>query len=207
MARDQSTDGRLVAIVQRVERRERARVAEALAQAFGDDELSRWIYHDHAARMRWIRADFRLRLDQHAPDRLSFTTDDYAGGVVWAAPGKWRGHPIGQARAAAALWRVTRNRVRIRAVQEQLDRRHPKPPHLYLTLLGVVPARRGQGVGSALLAPTLAEADERGLPAYVEAGSEDAAGFYHRLGFRGHGEIRVPGAPVIHLMWREPGGA
>lgn len=175
-----------------------------LAEAFRDDELSRWIYRDHRARMRWVKADFRLRLDQHGRDGLSFTTGDCAGGAIWAAPGHWRGHPTGQARALAAMWRVARNHQRIHAVQEQLDHRHPKTPHLYLALLGVIGSRRSQGLGAALLEPTLGQADRDGVPAYVEAGSDRAAGFYERHGFRPSGEVRVPGAPVVHLMWREP---
>lgn len=201
---DPGRHGRRVAAVRQVDRRERPALATLLGEAFRDDALSRWIYADHPARMRWVRADFRLRLAQHAVDRLSYTTADLAGAAIWAAPGHWRGHPSGQLRALAALWRVARNRERIMAVQQQLDRRHPTADHLYLTLLGVDPARRREGLGGALLAPTLEQADADRIPAYVEAGSDDAAAFYATLGFAPVGEVRVPGAPVVHLMWREP---
>lgn len=205
VATDPSTgDRQLVAIVQHVERGDRRAVAGALADAFSDDALSRWIYRDHPRRLQWIEADFRLRLDQHGPDRLSYTTDDHAGAAVWAAPGRWRGHPVSHPSVLGALWRLARNRRRVRAVQEQLDRRHPQLPHLYLALLGVRPALRGRGFGGALLAPALAHADAHAIPAYVEAGSDRAAHFYAGLGFAPRGEVRVSGAPVIHLMWREP---
>lgn len=188
----------------RVQRRERAAVATMLAEAFREDELSRWIYDDHEARLRWVRADFRLRLAQHGPDRRSFVTDDCSGAAVWAAPGQWKGHTRGQLRAFPALWRVMLNQERIGAIQRELDRRHPGIPHLYLALLGVAAERRREGIGGAVLAPTLVEADERRLPAYVEAGSPEAAEFYGRLGFDLHGEVRLAGAPVVYLMWREP---
>ncbi|MBJ7472995.1 MAG: GNAT family N-acetyltransferase [Solirubrobacteraceae bacterium] len=187
-----------------IQRRERAAVATMLAEAFRDDELSRWIYADHASRMRWVRADFRLRLAQHAPDRQSFVTDDLSGAAVWATPGHWKGHTRGQLRALPALWRVIVNQERIGPIQRELDRRHPAVPHLYLALLGVAAGRRREGIGGALLAPTLVEADERRLPAYVEAGSTEAAEFYGRLGFDLHGEVRLRGAPTVYLMWREP---
>jgi predicted N-acetyltransferase YhbS len=99
---------------------------------------------------------------------------------------------------------VARNHERIGAIQRELDRRHPAPPHLYLALLGVAEERRHQGIGGALLAPTLLMADQRRLPAYVEAGSEEAAAFYATLGFDLHGEVRLPDAPTVYLMWREP---
>lgn len=188
----------------RVERSERAAVAAMLAGAFRDDPLSRWIYADHPSRLRWVRADFRLRLAQHGPDRRTFATDDLSGAAVWAAPGFWKGHTRGQLRAIPALWRVALNQERISAVQRELDRRHPGPPHLYLALLGVDERRRREGIGGAVLAPTLIEADERRLPAYVEAGSLEAAEFYGTLGFDLHGEVRLRGAPVVYLMWREP---
>lgn len=187
-----------------VQRRERAATASMLAEAFRHDELSRWIYADHASRLRWVRADFRLRLAQHGPDRMTFATDDCSGAAVWAAPGEWKGHARGQLRALPALWRVALNQERIAAIQRELDRRHPGVPHLYLALLGVKAERRREGIGGAVLAPTLVHADEHRLPAYVEAGSPVAAEFYGRLGFEVHGEVRLRGAPVVYLMWREP---
>lgn len=190
--------------VRRVARRERGRVAAMLADAFEDDALSRWIYRDHPSRLRWVRADFRLRLAQHAADGLCFVTSDCSGGAVWAAPGHWKGHASGQLRAVGAIPRVVRNHERIGAMQRELDRRHPDVPHLYLALLGVVRERRRQGLASELLEPGLAQADRRALPAYVEAGSDEAAAFYETLGFTGVGEVRLPTAPAVHLMWREP---
>lgn len=190
--------------VRLVRRHERAEIAQLLADAFVDDPLSRWIYSDHPARLRWVAADFRLRLAQHGPDRQSFVDDALRGACVWAAPGQWRGHLRGQWRALLAMRRVLTNYERIGRMQRELDRRHPALPHYYLALLGVGAAHRRQGVAAALLAPTLAECDARKLPAYVEAGSEEAASCYLRHGFAVRGEVRVPAAPPVYLMWREP---
>lgn len=175
-----------------------------LADAFDEDALSRWIYRDHPDRLRWVRADFRLRLAQHAADGLCFTDAQLGGAAVWAAPGHWKGHASGQLRALLALPRVVRNHERIGAMQRELDRRHPSAAHLYLALLGVRDDRRRTGLATALLAPTLRLADERRLPAYVEAGSDEAARFYETLGFATIGAVELEGAPVVHLMWREP---
>lgn len=197
-----TTPGRLR--VRPVAWRERGALSQVLAEAFADDALSRWIYRDHPSRMRWVRADFRLRLAQHAADGLSTTTDDLAGAAIWAAPGRWKGHAVGQLRALGAIPRVARNYERITAMQRELDRRHPAVPHLYLALLGVAATRRREGIASALLQPTLEHADRRRLPAYVEAGSDEAAALYEVLGFQVTGEVRLPSAPALHLMWREP---
>lgn len=175
-----------------------------LAEAFDEDALSRWIYRDHPDRLRWVRADFRLRLAQHAADGLCFTDAQLSGAAVWAAPGHWKGHASGQLRAFLAIPRVLRNHERISAMQRELDRRHPTQPHLYLALLGVRGDRRRTGLATALLAPTLRQADDGGIPAYVEAGSQEAAAFYETLGFASIGAVELPTAPTVHLMWREP---
>ncbi|MFT4034633.1 MAG: hypothetical protein QM679_03545 [Patulibacter sp.] len=187
-----------------IARRERGYLAGVLARAFEDDALSRWVYRDHPSRMRWVRADFRLRMAQHAADRLSYTTDELDGAAIWAAPGQWKGHVIGQWRALGAIPRVARNHQRISAMQRELDRRHPADPHLYLALLGVAAGARRRGRATALLAPTLALADRRRLPAYVEAGSDAAASVYGTLGFTSIGRVELSTAPIVHLMWREP---
>lgn len=191
-------------VVRRIARRERAELAGVLARAFEDDELSRWIYRDHPSRLRWVRSDFRLRLSQHGADGLSYTTDELTGAAIWAAPGRWKGHAAGQLRAFGAIPRVVRNRVRIGEMQRELDRRHPSIPHLYLALLGVPREHRREGLATALLAPGLALANERGWPAYVEAGSDEAAAFYETAGFSITGTVQLPTAPAVHLMWREP---
>lgn len=63
----------------------------------------------------------------------------------------------------------------------------------YLSILGVSPERQGQGVGAALLQPTLAEADARGVPCYLETFGEHTLGFYRRVGF-------VPAASFVEPL-------
>ena len=57
------------------------------------------------------------------------------------------------------------------AVIEQMGQHHPPEPHWYLPLIGVDPARQGQGLGAALMRPVLAKCDAAGLPAYLESTS------------------------------------
>ena len=54
----------------------------------------------------------------------------------------------------------------------------------YLSILGVRPDAQGQGLGWRLIAPTLAEADAAGVPAWLETFTTAAARFYERVGFR-----------------------
>ena len=85
-----------------------------------------------------------------------------------------------------------------------IERHHPDGEHLYLSVLGVDPARQGAGVGSALLAPGLELCDRDGLAAYLETGKERNIAFYARHGFKVTEQLRLPAGPPVWLMRRDP---
>jgi GNAT superfamily N-acetyltransferase len=87
---------------------------------------------------------------------------------------------------------------------EEMARRHPQEPHWYLPLIGVDPARQGQGLGAALMRPVLEECDEVHLLAYLESTNPRNRPFYERLGFEAIGEIKVGDCPPIVPMLRQP---
>jgi GNAT superfamily N-acetyltransferase len=66
------------------------------------------------------------------------------------------------------------------------------------------PAVQGQGLGSLLLAHTLAQTDALGLPAYLEATSDRNVPLYQRHGFEVVDELRVGTCPPITAMLRQP---
>jgi ribosomal protein S18 acetylase RimI-like enzyme len=77
--------------------------------------------------------------------------------------------------------------------------------HWYLMILGVDPDHQGQGVGSSLIAPTLARADTGGLRCYLETAKERNLAFYRRHGFEVRHEENIPGGgPPVWMMVREP---
>jgi len=57
------------------------------------------------------------------------------------------------------------------------------PGAWYLSILGVLPAAQGRGIGARLLRPTLAEADAARAVCYLETFSDRNPAFYRRLGF------------------------
>jgi RimJ/RimL family protein N-acetyltransferase len=91
-------------------------------------------------------------------------------------------------------------------LQGLMEFRHPRTAHHYVLIVGVVPELQGQGVGTALMRPTLEHCDEVGLPAYLEASSERSAALYERLGFRCERELRLRSSPPLRLMTRPPAG-
>jgi GNAT superfamily N-acetyltransferase len=69
------------------------------------------------------------------------------------------------------------------AYLEPFHKRDVPVRHWYLSILGVDPARQGQGLGGALLQPILSRADEEGVPCYLETGQPKAISFYRKHGF------------------------
>ena len=90
------------------------------------------------------------------------------------------------------------------AVFEQMARYHPQEPHWYLYYLAPAPGRQGTGIGSALLRPVLRRCDEQGLPAYLEATSEQNRALYARHGFVDREQYALPDGPPLLPMWRAP---
>jgi predicted N-acetyltransferase YhbS len=93
-------------------------------------------------------------------------------------------------------------------VQRAMEERHLREPHFYVRTVGVRTALQRQGVGSALMQPTLQRADLAGLPTYIEASSERSAALYERHGFVHMGVLELPeGGPPVWLMRRPPGSS
>jgi ribosomal protein S18 acetylase RimI-like enzyme len=108
-------------------------------------------------------------------------------------------HPTTIARYLRAFGRRS---LKARKFLEVMERTHPVEEHMYLPFIGA--AVQGRGVGSRLLSALGRAADERELPVYLEATTEESAALYRRHGFRDTGTIVAPDMPPLYAMWREP---
>lgn len=180
-------------------------IGRVLAAAFADDPVFTWMTPDAAARNAALPTFFTWFAQAYEPLGASRVIEDVAGAALWAPPGT---QAIPDEEAEAFLGRIAGlpgvDADRLVAVVTLLDEQHPHTPCHYLNLLGVEPARRGQGLGSALLAETLRACDAAGEPAYLEATSPDNRRLYLRHGFAVVGEIVLPGGPSLWPMWRDP---
>lgn len=69
----------------------------------------------------------------------------------------------------------------------------------------VDPVWQRRGVGTTLMASTLADADRRGLPAYLETTTEANVAYYGRVGFAVvRDAVPDTAGPRTWLMLREP---
>lgn len=187
------------------------KLAAALADAFFDDPVYRWLLPTGLRLKSRLRRMWAAEIEQYVWPKggTVWTTCGYAGAMAELPPGAWE-MPRSITLTQAFEWaQVFGRRMGLAArVQRAMEERHLRESHIYIRLVGVRTALQGQGVGSALMQPTLQRADSAGLPAYIEASSERSAALYERLGFLHLDVLELPdGGPPVWLMRRPPAGA
>ena len=177
-------------------------LAPPLARAFHDDPVTIWTHPREGKRLRRTERFFMGRLKALLPHELSFMCGDGAGAAVWAPPDAWQ-MGLRELLHDLPAFLSTRTPTVMRGMHE-VERRHPRSPHYYLSILGVDPPRQGSGIGSALLGPMLRRCDSEGVGAYLETATEKNVRFYSRHGFRVVDEVPLLKGPPMWLMWRDP---
>jgi ribosomal protein S18 acetylase RimI-like enzyme len=179
-------------------------VSLALARAFRDDPVHRWIL---PGEFDWAIASdafFAMVMRDMLRHESVFTTEAFEGAALWIPP---YAEPatLGERLAMAVRWYAAlgRRASEVGVQLSRIERAHPPEPHWYLAVLGTDPRHQGRGVGSTLLAPILARCDADRVPAYLESSKRSNVPFYERHGFRVLGELAIAGGPVIWRMQRE----
>lgn len=177
-------------------------IADALTLAFSADPVTRWTWSDPriylATFPRFVRA-FGGRAFARGSAHY---VQDHVGAALWLPPGE---HPDEEA-MDKLLENTTPGTVRKDAagLLEQMSHYHPKEPHWYLPLIGIVPAHQGKGYGGALLQHAANICDREGSLAYLESTNPRNVPLYERHGFEVLGEIRSGDAPPLFPMLRKP---
>ena len=180
-------------------------VAGALARAFFDDPVFRWISPDDERRRKLLTPFFSLWTQSFQPLDEIYIAGEGAGAALWAPPGV---PPVPEEEAEEFGRRMEEmsgvDAERAFAVSKLIDEHHPPGSYYFLQFMGVEPASQGRGIGSALAADVLARCDREGSRAYLDATSPDNKRFYERHGFQAVGEYAPEGGPPLWPMWREP---
>lgn len=180
-------------------------LAEALARAFFDDPVMRWIVPDDGRRGRLLPDFFTLYTRLYLPLAEVYVDDRVVGGALWAPPGTEAvGEDDADAVAAEMEELFGADAGRVFELVALLETCHPHVPNYYLQFIGVDPAWQGFGIGSALLTPVLQRSDRERMPAYLDATSPLNKRLYERHGFRAITEMAPASGPPLWPMWRAP---
>ena len=196
-----------VTVVRKATTSDVPRLAQALARAFHEDPVFKWMLPDDEERMRRSERGFSLYLRKvYLPHDQCFTTDDVVGGAFWLPPNQWHLGPLAQLRLLPGMLAALGPKLPqlLRAVST-IESNHPNSQHWYLPFVGVEPESQGRGIGTALMRPILDRCDGERVPAYLEATTPRNRACYLRQGFEVTEEFRFPRrGPPSWRMWREP---
>jgi ribosomal protein S18 acetylase RimI-like enzyme len=177
------------------------RVIHVQTLAFCADPVMRWLYPEPQAYLRHFpdfAEAFGARAFEHS---MAWIAGDFGGAGMWLPPGVESDSERLEAIVKESIDDARRDTAF--AVMEEIAKAHIEESHWYLPMIGVDPARQGQGMGSALLRHALAKCDEAGFPAYLESSSPANVPLYERHGFRVTQQIQIENAPPIFPMLRD----
>jgi ribosomal protein S18 acetylase RimI-like enzyme len=190
------------ATIRTVKPDEREHVVPTVVLAFATDPLVRWIWPDARAYLM----NMPKLIDAFAGGAFThdsaYATDDLGGAALWLPPGV-----VPDGEAMGALVQSTAPPTVLADLPElsqQMASYHPAEPHWYLPLIGVDPARQGQGYGAALMKHVTTILDRAGSVAYLESTNPRNISLYERHGFEALGRIQAGGSPPIVPMVRRP---
>lgn len=181
---------------------DQAGVIDVITLAFGADPLTRWAMPDPAVYMAAMPEAARAFGGNGFAEGTVYCLDGCVGAAMWLPPGIEPDHE----RLGASIESNVEPSIAsdLMAIFEEAGSYHPEEPHWYLPLIGIDPARLGQGLGSVLMRHTLRRCDAEGLPAYLESSNPRNIAFYQRLGFERLGAIQVGSSPTVVPMLRSP---
>ncbi|HEX4199592.1 MAG TPA: hypothetical protein VHZ26_19305 [Caulobacteraceae bacterium] len=180
-------------------------LSQTLGRAFLDDPMICFLLQDEATRPVKMPRLFKLLFKLGLPYGGCDVTSGYEAAALWRPPGQWEipwWQYIVNGADFIGLFGLAGAR-HVTSVMDVIEKRHPHEPHWYLQVLGTDPAKQGKGYGGVVIRRQLANADAKGMPAYLESSKESNIPIYSSFGFEVTGEIKLPDGPTLWPMWRK----
>ena len=187
---------------------DRAEVVATLTRAFARDPVLRWLFPEDSTYPAMASAFFGGLFDLRLEGGEAWVLDGAV--ALWEPPG---GNRLALDvrdrvwdRATAGVFEpeaMARNRRHEALIKRLL----PADRGFYLGVLGVDPARQGQGLGRGVLQPVIGEADRQRAAACLETATATNLPFYGRLGFEVSAEAQHANGPYVWAMTRRPGAS
>lgn len=186
-------------------------VARIAAEGFYADPVMGWVFRDPDRRLAQLVNVMGGLFDDMVPDRGTVHVVEGACTALWRRP------DFDQLRPASARLHDAEPPPEVVPdlfTDEEVERLitlggvmaegHPHERHWYLNVVSTLPSHQSQGLGTAVLAPVLDDADDNGWPCYLESSNPRNVSLYLRHGFVETGELPLPDGPSLIQMWREP---
>jgi len=175
---------------------------ETVVLAFSADPVARWFYPNPHQYLLHLPSFVRAFAGKAFEHNSAYYVDGYLAAALWLPPGV---HPDESALVALLQRTIPEeNQQEIFAFMDQMDSSHRSEPHWYLPMIGVDPAKQGNGHGSGLLKHALERCERERRLAYLEASSPKSVPLYQRHGFELVGTIQVGSSPPLFPMLRKP---
>jgi ribosomal protein S18 acetylase RimI-like enzyme len=183
-------------------------LAQVITEAFLHLPPSVWLVPDLPDRQLVLRGYFTHLIRQAHTLGTVHTTPTRDAAALWFPHGT-------EAEAAPTIGDLMpvvgpERAYRFHVFEETLHAHHPVGvAHQHLAVLAVAPHVQRRGIGAALLHTHHQVLDRAGLPAYLEAASNDLPDYYRHHGYQPTGTpIRLPGdGTTMWPMWRGVGTA
>lgn len=189
--------------------------AAALAASHAEYPSFRHVFPNPGGRRRALRAFFTATVRDGTQSGLvqaAWEGSRVLAVAVWLPPGAFPWSASRKLKAMPHLLRVlaaypSRFPLFMR-YGANAERSHPPGRHWYLVVAGVRPEAQRRGLGSRLITPGLATADEQGMPVCLETADRANIAYYERFGFTVTQDplALVPGGPT-HVAMRRPAQA
>jgi GNAT superfamily N-acetyltransferase len=187
--------------VRRAEIFDIAAASKVLTTSLHDDPIVRWLVPDDRDRHRLLPDLFASALETAICYGQVDVTDDMSAVAVWHRVTDPDGVRAAPARPELA-------KIAGRWAERFVDMDRKQAPyrlavvHHHLAFLGVLPDRRRQGLGGALLRAYHHTVDEQRLPATVFATSRTGESFYRPHGYRSGLPFALSDGPPMWFMRR-----
>jgi ribosomal protein S18 acetylase RimI-like enzyme len=180
-------------------------VAETAARAFEGEAMLRWSFGEDRFEER-VRLHFTYYDGENIRHGWVRMTADGAGIAVWVPPdAREEYEAIGPAPAGHEDEILAGNDERWAGFWGWVEEQEPAEPFLYLSHIGVVPERQGQGLGQVLMRDGIDRSERLGVPIWLETSRTGNVKFYESFGFRIAVEEDAPhGGPHVWFMRRDP---
>ncbi len=180
-------------------------IVETAARSLDGEAMLRWSFGQERFEER-IRRHFAHYDGENIRRGWIRLAAEGAGMAVWIPPGAREEHEaIGPAPPGEEADILGTNGDRHASFWGWVGAHEPDEPLCYLSHIGVVPERQGEGLGRALMRDGLAHADREGVPAWLETSKEANVTYYESFGFLTVTDEDAPeGGPHIWFMRRDP---